>query len=236
MGSMGAIANIRVQTHAPAYIPTDVITPPLYFDGPASARKTFAFAHGAGVGMDSEFMNDVAAQLGNAGIRVARFEFPYMQKTRADGKRRPPDRAPVLLETGGGAVIDALGRENLTIGGKSMGGRMASMRAVHQENAGTPVAGCICLGYPFHAPGKPEKVRADHLADTKTPCLILQGDRDPSGTRAEINGYRLSAAIDVHFLEDGEHSFIPRKSSGRTQAENWETAVEEMIRFISSID
>ena len=78
MGSMRAMANIRVQTHAPAYIPTDVMTPKLYFEGPVSSRKTFALAHGAGVGMDPEFMNHFAAHLGAAGIRVARFEFPYM--------------------------------------------------------------------------------------------------------------------------------------------------------------
>ncbi len=211
------------------------MTPPLYFDGPTSSRKIFAFAHGAGAGMNSDFMNYFAEYLGASGIRVARFEFPYMQKTRADSKRRPPDRAPVIMETWG-AVINALGRENLIIGGKSMGGRTASMCAVDQESDGTPVAGCICLGYPFHAPGKPGKVRADHLADTITPCLILQGERDPFGTKAEIEGYRLSAAINLHFLEDGEHAFMPRKSSGRTQAANWEFAVEEMIRFISSIE
>ena len=209
--------------------------PPFYFDGPASSRKTFAFAHGAGVGMDSDFMNQLAEKLGDAGIRVVRFEFPYMQKTRADGKRRPPDRASVLLETWG-AVIDALGCEHLIIGGKSMGGRMASLCAIHRETAGMPVKGCICLGYPFHAPGKPEKVRADHLAAIKTPCLILQGDRDPFGTKAEISNYCLSAAINICFVADGEHSLIPRRLSGRTQAENWEFAAEEMIRFISSID
>ena len=211
------------------------MTPPLYFDGPTSSRKIFAFAHGAGAGMNSDFMNYFAEYLGASGIRVARFEFPYMQKTRADGKRRPPDQVPVLLETWI-AVIEALGLENLIIGGKSMGGRIASLCAVHQEEAGMPVAGCICLGYPFHAPGKPKKVRADHLAEIKTPCLILQGDRDPFGSKVELSSYRLSAAINIRLVADGEHTFIPRKSSGRTQAENWDFAVKEMIRFISSID
>ena len=84
--------------------------------------------------------------------------------------------------------------------------------------------------------GQTGRVLADQLTDTQTPCLILQGDRDPFGTLAEIKGYRLSAAIDVHFLGDGEHSFIPRKSSRRIKTENWETAIKEMIRFISSID
>ncbi len=117
-----------------------------------------------------------------------------------------------------------------------MGGRIASLCAVHQEEAGMPVAGCICLGYPFHAPGKPKKVRADHLAEIKTPCLILQGDRDPFGSKAELSSYRLSRAINIRFVADGEHTFIPRKSSGRTKAENWDFAVKELIQFISSID
>ena len=209
--------------------------PPLHLDGPDSADKTFAFAHGAGNGMNSDFMDTFAEQLGARGVRVARFEFPYMQKRRADGKKRPPDRAPVLLETWE-AVIEELGRENLIIGGKSMGGRIASMAAAERDANGSPVAGCIILGYPFHAPGKPATVRAEHLAGLKTPSLILQGSRDPFGTRDKIAGYALSDAIKVHYLEDGEHSFIPRKDSGRTQDENWEEAIAEMVGFISSID
>ena len=106
--------------------------PPLHLDGPDSADKTFAFAHGAGIGMNSDFMDTFAEQLGARGVRVARFEFPYMQNRRADGKKRPPDRAPVLLETWE-AVIEELGRENLIIGGKSMGGRIASMAAAERD-------------------------------------------------------------------------------------------------------
>jgi len=227
--------RFRVRKSVPPIIFTCMTLPPLHFDGPDSAGKTFAFAHGAGIGMNSEFMDTFAEQLGAQGVRVARFEFPYMQKRRADGKKRPPDRAPVLLETWE-AVIEELGPETLIIGGKSMGGRLASMAAAEREQAGTPVAGCIFLGYPFHAPGKPENVRAEHLADLKTPSLILQGSRDPFGTREEIAGYTLSKAIRVHYLEDGEHSFIPRKASGRTQEENWQEAIAEMVAFIASID
>ncbi len=91
-------------------------------------------------------------------------------------------------------------------------------------------------GLSISCAGQTGRVLADQLTDTQTPCLILQGDRDPFGTLGEIKGYRLSAAIDVHFLGDGEHSFIPRKSSRRIKTENWETAIKEMIRFISSID
>ncbi len=208
--------------------------PPYKITGPKTAKMTYAFAHGAGVGMDSDFMDYFAEALGKAGIRVVRFEFPYMQKRRDDGKKRPPDRAPVLMETWG-EVIDDLGRENLVIGGKSMGGRIASMIAAEREAEGAPVAGCVFLGYPFHAPGKPKNVRADHLAGIKTPCLILQGDRDPFGTKEEIAGYKLGKAVKLHYMPDGEHSFKPRKASGRTEEQNWAEAVETMAGFIQKL-
>lgn len=199
------------------------------FDGPESADKTVALAHGAGAPMDSDFMNFVAAGLAGGGLRVARFEFPYMVKRRADGKRRPPDRAPVLLETYLQVAAD-LGPGNLIIGGKSMGGRIASMVA---DEAG--VAGLVCLGYPFHPPGKPEKLRTEHLAGLKTPALILQGERDPFGRREEVGGYGLSRSIAVDFLPDGDHDLKPRKKSGRTREENWQDAVARIVRFIAAL-
>ena len=204
-------------------------------NGPKTEQHILLLAHGAGAPMDSSWMNDLCEKLTQQNIQTARFEFPYMQNRRADGKKRPPDRAPVLLETWE-AVIEELGRENLIIGGKSMGGQIASMAAAERDANGSPVAGCIILGYPFHAPGKPATVRAEHLAGLKTSSLILQGSRDPFGTRDKIAGYALSDAIKVHYLEDGEHSFIPRKASGRTQDENWEEAIAEMVGFISSIE
>ena len=121
----------------------------LVFDGPDDAELTIALAHGAGAPMDSPFMATIAAGLAATGLRVARFEFPYMNRRRIDGTRRPPDRAPVLLETWR-AVITTLRPGRLVIGGKSLGGRIASMLA---DQAG--VRGLVCLGYPFHAPGKP---------------------------------------------------------------------------------
>jgi uncharacterized protein len=206
--------------------------PPLLFDGPRNATDTFAFAHGAGVGMENDFMNHFAQGLANRGIRVARFEFPYMQKSRADGKRRPPDRAPILLETWR-TIIDELSGNNLYIGGKSMGGRLASMIAVELETEATPIKGVLCLGYPFHPPGKPEKLRTEHLASLKTPSLILQGTRDPFGTQEEVSGYTLSKDIKLHWLSDGEHSFKPRKKSGRTMDQNWDQAIKTMADFMS---
>lgn len=199
------------------------------FNGPKNADKTVVLAHGAGASMDSEFMEFFAAGLAEQGLRVARFEFPYMIKRREDGKRRPPDRAPVLLETYLNIAAE-LGPENLIVGGKSMGGRIASMIA---DEAG--VAGLVCLGYPFHPPGKPDKLRTEHLAELKTPALILQGERDPFGKRDEVAGYALSKAIKVDFLPDGDHDLKPRKASGRTREENWADVADRMAVFIGGL-
>src|SRR5436309_860369 len=152
--------------------------PEFLFDGSPSASRTIALAHGAGAAMDSPFMNAFAAGLASAGLRVARFEFPYMAEMRQTGKRRPPDREPVLRETWL-QVVNLLGRAGLIIGGKSMGGRIASMIA---DEAG--VAGLVCLGYPFHPTGKPDRLRVAHLKTLRTPTLILQGRRDPFSSRS----------------------------------------------------
>jgi predicted alpha/beta-hydrolase family hydrolase len=111
-----------------------------------------------------------------------------------------------------------------------MGGRIASLIA---DDAG--VAGLVCLGYPFHPEGKPEQLRVAHLEFIKTPTLILQGERDPFGTREEAVGYKLSSAIRVTWLEDGDHSFTPRKSSSRTEEQNLEEAVGEIVSFVEGL-
>ncbi|MYA54490.1 MAG: hypothetical protein F4X89_13585, partial [Dehalococcoidia bacterium] len=116
------------------------------------------------------------------------------------------------------------------IGGKSMGGRIASMVA---EEAG--VAGVVCFGYPFHPPGKPERLRTAHLEAIATPVLILQGERDTFGRREEVAGYALSEQVRVHWLADGDHGLKPRKASGRTEAENLEEAAREAARFVLEV-
>jgi predicted alpha/beta-hydrolase family hydrolase len=163
--------------------------PQLLFDGPARASRTIALAHGAGAAMDAPFMTAVAHGLADHGFRVARFEFPYMAIRRESGKKKPPDREPVLRATWL-QVIELLGREGLVIGGKSMGGRIASLVA---DDAG--VAGLVCLGYPFHPVGKPDRLRVEHLAAIKTPMLIVQGERDPFGCRDAVDGYTLSRRV-----------------------------------------
>lgn len=204
-------------------------SPKLLFDGPKSAEWTIALAHGAGAGMKTPFMNVMADGLGKCGYRVARFEFPYMAERSAGGKGRPPDREPVLRETWLN-VVEKLGRERLVIGGKSMGGRMASLVA---DEAG--VAALVCLGYPFHPVGKPTQLRIVHLLKLKTPALIVQGERDSFGTKAEVATYKLPSAIRIHWLTDGDHSFKPRKKSGVTEEQNLQSAVEEINSFVERL-
>ena len=195
-------------------------------DGEEHSQYTFVFAHGAGAGMDHEFMQSVAKGLAFKGIRVIRFNFPYMIKRAEDGKRRPPDRAPKLLEAYQ-EVIEQVDAEKLVIGGKSMGGRMASHLSEHEK-----VAGVACLGFPFHPPGKPDKYKGEHLAELSKACLILQGERDTFGKREEFPAFNLSDSVSVEFIPDGDHSFKPRKSSGHTEQQNIALAVEKLAKFI----
>jgi predicted alpha/beta-hydrolase family hydrolase len=178
-------------------------------DGPPTALPIFLFAHGAGGAMDTPFMNLVARGLGEAGIRVVRFEFPYMAKRReGTGGRGAPDRQPVLLDAFRRVVEEHGGGERVIVGGKSMGGRMASMIA---DEVGA--RGLLCFGYPFHPVGKPEQTRTAHLEHLHTPSLILQGTRDAFGKPEDVATYPLSPAIRVEWLEGGDHSLkgkIPR--------------------------
>lgn len=199
----------------------------LLFDGPEGAERTLILAHGAGAPMDSEFMQVFAAGIGARGVRVVRFEFPYMAGRRSGGTRRPPDREAVLLDTWRSVYAEVAGRGTAFIGGKSMGGRMASMVA---DELGA--AGLICLGYPFHAPGRPDKPRVAHLEHMTTRALILQGTRDPFGPEADVAGYALSRAIRVQWIADGDHDLTPRKASGRTRTENWAEAIDAAARFV----
>lgn len=198
-------------------------------EGPESG-PLFIFAHGAGAGMEHDFMSAVANGLVEQGIRVVRFNFPYMVKRAEDGKKRPPDRAPKLLEAYE-EVITHFTNQPVVIGGKSMGGRMSSLLAENEL-----VAGMACLGYPFHPPGKPEKYKGEHLATIEKPTLILQGERDTFGKKEEVEHFALSEQVRVIFVPDGDHSFKPRKSSGYTEAENIELAVKHLADFIKEIN
>ena len=199
-------------------------------DGPDDAEWTLLLAHGAGAPMDSAFMERVAGGLAEGGMRVVRFEFPYMARRRLDGRKRPPDREDVLLDTWR-EVIGQFGEaKRLAVGGKSMGGRMASMVA-DEVGAGA----LVCFGYPFHPPGRPGKTRTAHLESLRTPALVVQGTRDPFGTRAEVEGYRLSGSIRLHWIEDGDHDLKPGRASGRRHDGAIEEATRAAADFLGSI-
>lgn len=186
-------------------------------------------AHGAGAPMDSNFMQLAAAGLAARGVHVARFEFPYMAGRRAGLARRPPDRADTLLA----CFADTLQRLDhpgpVFIGGKSMGGRMATLLATVQ-----PVTGVVVFGYPFHPPGKPATLRTEHLGALRAPCLICQGERDPFGHRGEVAGYGLPASISLCWLDDGDHDLKPRQRSGRRWQDNLDQAFAHAATWMCS--
>ncbi|MBY2949877.1 alpha/beta family hydrolase [Rhizobium leguminosarum] len=191
--------------------------------GPQDARFTILLAHGAGAPMDSASMTAAANALAGVGFRVARFEFAYMAARRTSEGRKPPPRAETLNPEYE-AVIEDLGASGpLIIGGKSMGGRVASMVADDLHRRGK-IVGLLCLGYPFHPPGQPQKLRTGHLTGLTTPALICQGTRDEFGTRNEVPGYDLSDRIEILWLEDGDHDLKPRKTiSGFSSADHLST-------------
>lgn len=199
------------------------MSPSFLFDGPEDAPVTLLLAHGSGAPMDSAAMNAATAALAAEGLRIARFEFSYMAARRIDGSRKPPPKAETLNPEFQAAVKALDARGPLVIGGKSMGGRVASMVAdgLHADGK---VAGLLCIGYPFHPPEKPAQLRIAHLMDLKVPALICQGTRDPFGTKDEVPGYGLPERIRMLWLEDGDHDLKPRKSiSGFSAADHLAT-------------
>ena len=202
--------------------------------GAKSARLHILLAHGAGAPMTSPFLEKITHLIAEQGVTVHRFEFAYMAERRATGKRRPPPKAERLiaeyldvvaeLESG----LPRVGK--LLIGGKSMGGRVASLCA-DELFRNRRIAGLVCLGYPFHPPGKPEALRTAHLEGMRCPTLIVQGERDPFGAKGEVEGYKLSPEIRFCWIGDGDHDLGPRGGSGFTRAGNLATAAEAVGAF-----
>jgi len=190
-------------------------------------------AHGAGAGQRSPFMVSAARAMSERGILSATFDFPYM----AQG-RKVPDRGPVLEQAWRSAIADASTRTEfaglpLFIGGKSMGGRIASQAAA---SGPLPISGLVFLGYPLHPPGKPTASRDSHLPDIAVPMLFVQGSNDAFGTAQEIRELlpRLDRATVVHEVMGGDHSFKVPARSGRTQASVLEEVFDVVARFIRS--
>lgn len=202
---------------------------------PAGGKKrlktTVLLGHGAGAGQTSEFMVSFAGGLAARGADVVTFNFPYTEQGR-----RAPDRNEKLEGCYRAAIATARDhskRNHLIIGGKSLGGRIAS-----QVAAGgiADLAGLVFLGYPLHPPGKPDQLRSEHLARIKAPMLFVQGGRDPFGTpdelRPVIEKLRLRATL--YAVEGGDHSFSVPKKWPVSQAEVYAAAMDEIARFIAS--
>lgn len=207
---------------------------PILINSCASPRARLILAHGAGAPMDSAFMNRVAEDCCLSGIEVVRFEFPYMAMRREGGGKRPPDKQPQLIA----AWQDMIDRYciepvPLFIGGKSMGGRMATLWAV--SNNSSACRGIVCLGYPFHPAARPEKLRVEHLRHLPVPTLIVQGTRDQFGTQDEVREYNLGEQIQCHWIDTGNHDLMPLKRSGLTYDQVMTDATKTVSDFIAAI-
>jgi hypothetical protein len=206
---------------------------PLLWNRADPRKATLLLAHGAGVSMESPFMEGIATRLAQREVAVVRFEFAYMAARRGGGPKRPPPKAETLVDEFIAAfelIVKDAATGPLFIGGKSLGGRVAAMASARAEVAGM-AAGVVCLGYPFHPPNKPDTVRMTPLQGAGLPVLICQGDRDPFGSAAEVAGCGLPAHVSVAYLEDGDHDFKPRGRSPATWKGNLDDAAERVAAF-----
>ena len=205
-------------------------------DGPENA-PTLVLTHGSGAPMDSEFMNEFTTLAVANDICVARFEFGYMAGRRITGKKPPPPKAEKLIGEFLAALYDLRAKKPETplfIGGKSLGGRVASMMAQQCFEA-KKIAGLVCLGYPFHPPGKADALRTGHFVDYNCPSLICQGENDPFGKRPEIELYDLPDSFQFHWAPFGNHDMTPPKRSGLTKQDNWSDAAKAVAAFMKKL-
>ncbi len=196
-----------------------------------------ALAHGAGAPMDSPFMDGIAARLAGRGVSVARFEFAYMAARRDGGKRKPPPKAERLVPEYAAAVGEIAGEGGavpLLIGGKSLGGRVAAMASA-DPGLDVPVAGVVCLGYPFHPPADASKPRLAPLQGATVPVIVCQGDRDPFGNSKEVDGYDLPPTVRFVWLDDGDHDFKPRGRAEATWKGNLDAAADAVAAFAAGL-
>lgn len=205
------------------------MTAPPFVDGPERVPVTLVLGHGAGAGPEHPSLARLARSLGARGVRVVRIEFPYMRRRRVDGVKAGPDRMPALEASFRDAVRDLSDAGALAVGGRSMGARVAG-RVAHSVGA----AAWVGVGFPFHPPGKPDRLRLDDLP-AATPGLIVQGERDPFGTRDEVAAYALPPGVRVHWSPDGAHGLEPRKASGRTLDDNLDDAADAIAAFLDAV-
>jgi len=198
------------------------------------ADRALVLAHGAGNDMRSPFLSYLHTTLAERGVLTVKFNFPY-----TECGARAPDRPPVLEATWravAAAVRDdpELAPRNLVLGGKSMGGRFASMIAAQGE----PCAGLVLLGYPLHPAGQPDKLRVDHLADLRVPTLFVQGTRDPLCDMALLEAALepLTAPVTLHRIEEGDHSFAVPRRLGRDSRAIWEEIAGVVEQWLARLE
>ncbi|MFY0991322.1 alpha/beta family hydrolase [Halomonas sp. C05BenzN] len=202
---------------------------PLEVRGEAGVGRLL-IAHGAGAGQDAVFMERLRDSLAEAGVQTLAIEFAYMQQMRREARRRPPPRVDHLVEELA-AWCDTVSHPSLAapwLGGKSMGARVASLLAARDQ-----AAGLVLCSYPFHPPARPEQLRLSHWPLLTCPTLVVQGSRDPFGTREELAGHALPDVARVHWLEDGDHDWKPRRVSGRDQGQLIAEAAGKIAAFMA---
>ena len=197
-----------------------------------SGRSTILLGHGAGAPLSSAFLEAVATGLAARGLAVLRFNYGYSERAVRDGKRRPPDRLPALLEVHRRAA--AVARElypesRLVLAGKSMGGRMSSVLAAEGEEA----AGLVYLGYPLHPAGKQEKLRTEHFPAISHPTLFLQGTRDALCNLELLHPAleTYGGAVELHLVEGADHDFRVLKKSGRTEEDVLAEVLDRVVAW-----
>jgi predicted alpha/beta-hydrolase family hydrolase len=203
-------------------------------DLPANGRACFVFAHGAGAGMQHPSMASVADDLSQQGIASLRYQFPYMER----GSRRP-DPPALCHATVRAAVAEAARLAPglwLVAGGRSFGGRMTSQAQALAPLAG--VAGLAFLAFPLHPAGRPAQERAEHLADVEIPMLFLQGTRDELASLELLEPVvqRLGPRATLKLLQEADHSFHVRASSGRRDPDVREELILALVQWIDGLD
>ncbi len=197
-------------------------------EGAREGQATLILGHGAGAPQTHPWMVAMAEAIAGRGLRVVTFNFLYTER-----KRRMPDRPPVLEATWRAAIADVAERFGVArpfIGGKSMGGRIATQVAAHED---VDVAGVVLLGYPLHPPGKPEQLRVAHLPKVRAPMLFIQGSRDAFGGAEELAPFLvgLSPGTRLFPVDGGDHSLVRPKSSGETLAMTMGRVADEIAAF-----
>ncbi len=201
----------------------------ILINGPKEAKNILLLAHGAGAPMDSMFMDAISNGLNNNGIITLRFEFPYMQKRRS-GKNTFPDKLDVLCDFYKKIYFNIKKinpDKNIWLGGKSMGGRVATLISRSLD-----IKGVVVFGYPFHPINKLDKLRIENLQLSGPPTLIIQGTRDKFGTITEVKKYKIHKNNTILWIKDGDHSYNTLKKSGLSSKEAVVQAYNEASIFI----